>query len=400
MTESQPHNHTLPKGFVVILAMLTSISPLAIDMYLPSFITMSGYFHVPINQIEVTLSIYLLGLGIGQLTGGPLSDRYGRKLLIFSGLSVYMLFSFAISQAATIEQLWMYRFLQAVGGGIAVVNTGAIVRDLFSGKEAAKVFTVISMIMMIAPMIAPALGTLILEVSGWQYIFIFLFAYSLLLSTLILKLPETSPKTKSNSFFSNYGLILSDKKTLSIMIANGFAISGLFIFITKASFIYMEYFALNAKYFTFIFAFNVAMVMISSKLNITYLHRYSPYQLLKFGVSVQLTLSSLMFLSSSFLNLYALIGLLMIYLGALGFIFANSIAMVLENFKHISASANALNGVIGFIMSGLIGFCASLLHNGSLAPIFLLMMAASAVALFLLKRRTTAEGQKPFKPGK
>ncbi|GGD49657.1 hypothetical protein GCM10012288_24650 [Malaciobacter pacificus] len=153
--------YIMPKGFVVILAMLTSITPLAIDVYLPSFIQMSEYFYTSIDQIEITLSIYLLGFALGQLIGGPLSDRYGRKIFIFSGLVVYIIFSFLISLSSSVEQLWVFRFFQALGGGFAVVNTSAIVRDIYHGREGAKVFSVISMIMMIAPMIVPIIGGLI-----------------------------------------------------------------------------------------------------------------------------------------------------------------------------------------------------------------------------------------------
>lgn len=200
-------NTTLSKSFIIVLAMLTSISPLAIDVYLPSFTQMSNYFYTSIDKIEVTLSIYLFGFGLGQLFGGPLSDRYGRKIFIFSGLLVYIVFSFLISTVSTVEQLWVYRFFQAIGGGFAVVNTNAIVRDIYSGKEAAKVFSIISMIMLVAPMIAPVIGTTILTIASWQYIFVFLSIYASLLLYFISKLPETSSKEKSKGLFLNLSLI-------------------------------------------------------------------------------------------------------------------------------------------------------------------------------------------------
>jgi DHA1 family bicyclomycin/chloramphenicol resistance-like MFS transporter len=123
--------YDLPKGFIFILAMLTSITPLAIDVYLPSFKQIANQFYTSIDQIEITLSIYLLGFALGQLLGGTLSDRYGRKIFIFGGLSVYILCSIFISLASTVEQLWVFRFFQAIGGGFAVVNTSAIVRDVY-----------------------------------------------------------------------------------------------------------------------------------------------------------------------------------------------------------------------------------------------------------------------------
>jgi len=168
----------LPKGFVVILALLTSITPLAIDMYLPSFTQIAQHFHTSIDNIEITLSIFLLGYSIGQLFGGPLSDRYGRKYFIYIGLGIYIIFSLMISLATSIEQFLIFRFIQAIGGGLAVINTNSIVRDIYHGNEGAKIFSTISMIMMIAPMIAPAIGTVILNTLGWKYIFGFLSVYA------------------------------------------------------------------------------------------------------------------------------------------------------------------------------------------------------------------------------
>ena len=166
--------YKLPKGFIVILAMLTSITPLAIDVYLPSFVQIAEYFYTSTDEIEITLSIFLLGFGLGQLFGGPLSDKYGRKIFIFIGLSIYIIFSFMITLSDNIYELWLFRFFQALGGGFAVVNTNAIVRDIYSGKEGAKIFSIISMIMMIAPMLAPMIGATILHFFNWKYIFIFL----------------------------------------------------------------------------------------------------------------------------------------------------------------------------------------------------------------------------------
>ncbi len=138
--------YDLPKGFVIILAMLTSIAPLAVDTYLPSFLQISQSFSTSIANIEQTLSVYLLGLAIGQLFGGPLSDKYGRKRFIFVGIFIYILFSILISFSTSIEQMLIFRFFQAIGGGFAIVNTNAIVRDIYHGNKAAKVFSIISCI--------------------------------------------------------------------------------------------------------------------------------------------------------------------------------------------------------------------------------------------------------------
>lgn len=375
---------TMPKYFVVILAMLTSISPLAIDVYLPSFTQISDYFYTSIDQVEITLSIYLLGFAFGQLLGGPLSDRYGRKAFIFAGLGLYIVFSFLIPFSSSIEQLWFFRFLQALGGGFAVVNTQAIVRDSFHGKEAAKVFSIISMIMMIAPLIAPVIGITILSWFDWKSIFYFLVIYAVLLSYFITKLPETSPKNRLQNLFENYFFILKNKKTMILILANGLGFSGLFIFITKSSFIYMEYFEQSQVWFGVFFSLNVVSLMIFSKVNILFLEKYEPFVLFIRGIGFQLCIAITLLLFADFLNLYMVVFGFMLYIGSLGFVFGNGIMLILEDYKSMSATATALNAVIGFMISALLGFLASFFHDHTLVPIFMLMSITSLLSLLTL----------------
>jgi len=378
------NQHNLPRGFIFILAMLTTITPLAIDVYLPAFTQIANQFYTSIDQVEITLSIYLISFGLGQLLGGPLSDRYGRKIFIFGGLSIYILFSFLISQAVSVEQLWIFRAFQALGGGLAVVNTSAIVRDIYHGKEGAKIFSIISMIIMIAPMLAPVIGVGILYFFTWHYIFIFLSLYATLLLYFVSKLPETSPKKNDGKLFSNYLVIFKNPKAMLLIFANGFGFSGLFIFITKASFIYMEYFKLESLYFTLFFAFNVMSLMAFSRLNIMLLEKYSSMRLFIVGVSLQLMVAITLFLFSSNPVLIGVIIGFMLYIGSLGFVFGNAISLLLEHFQKMSATATALNGVVGFIIAGVVGFIASTFHDGTLQPIFTLMMFTSFVSLTLL----------------
>lgn len=374
----------IPKGLVFILAMLTAASPLAIDVYLPAFIQISQYYSISIDKIEVTLSIYLLGFAFGQLLGGPLSDRYGRKILIYIGLFLYIIFSFLISFSTSIEQFWIFRLLQAFGGGLSIVNSSAIVRDLYSGKQGSKIFSLISIIMMIAPMVAPVLGSIILHVSSWQNIFVFLGLYALGVLYFINKIPETSPKIKQKSFFSNYAVILKNSNAILLIFANGFAISGLFIFLTKASFMYMEYFKQELFYFTIFFSLNVASLMVFSMLNIRLLEKYSTFSLFIKGIVFQLFVAIVLFVLSSYAILPVVVIGFMLYIGSLGFIFGNAASLLLEHFSNMSATAVALNGVIGFIISAFVGFLASYFHDGTLLPIFSLMIVTSSISLLIL----------------
>ncbi len=384
MNNSNNNSYKLPKGFVFILAMLTSISPLAIDTYLPSFLQISQTFSTSINNIELTLSIYLFGFAIGQLIGGPLSDKYGRKNFIFVGIGIYILFSLLISISSSIEQMLFFRFMQAIGGGFAVVNTNAIVRDIYHGKKGAKVFSIISMIMMMAPLLAPVIGAVIVSYYEWQVIFIVIALYAFLLSFFILKLPETSPKNKDKNLYENYIKIIKSKKPMLLIMSNAFAFSGLFVFLAKSSFIYMDNFKVSVEIFPILFGLNVLTLIAFSRFNIKLLETKSTFSILKTGIILQLLFSILLILSVQLNSLTLTVIILMFYIGVLGIIFANAISLLLEDFKSISGTANALNGVAGFAVASIVGIIASLMHNGTLYPVFIMMFFTSLSSLVLL----------------
>lgn len=372
----------LPKYFSFILASLVAISPLAIDAYLPAILSISSDLNTDIGSVEATLSIYLLGLSLGQLVGGPLSDRYGRKIIIDIGLSFYILFSILIALSASIEQMWVYRFFQAVGGGFAIVNMGAIIRDNFDGKESAKVLSFVAMIMMVAPMIAPTIGTLILTFFSWEYIFYFLSLYAFLVILWIQKLPETSPKTKEQNVARDYFLILSNKIALFLAFSSAFAMAGMFVFITKSSFIYMDFFKLDKNLFTLFFGMNVLMLMGFNRLNISLLNKFDRKHIVISGIFVQIFAACVLILNALLLpSLFITVIGLMAFVGSLGLIFGNVISLVLGFFPKISATANAVVGVLGFATSAVMGFLATLIPQGNLYLVFVFMALCALIAM-------------------
>lgn len=374
---------TLPKYFSFILASLVAISPLAIDAYLPAILSISNDFAVAISAVEITLSIYLIGLSIGQLVGGPLSDRYGRKIMIDIGLILYIIFSIAIANAQSVEQMWIFRFFQAMGGGFAIVNMGAIVRDNFEGKKSAQVLSFVAMIMMIAPMIAPTIGAVILSFFSWNYIFYFLGIYAVFVLFWIQRLPETSPKTKEQNVLRDYWLVLSNKIALFLAFTSAFAMAGMFIFITKSSSIYMDFFGLDKNLFTLFFAMNVATLMGFNRLNIALLNKYDRKHIVITGVLLQILAGVVLIVNAlSVQSLSVVVVFLMLFVGTLGFIFGNVISLVLGFFPKISATANAVVGVLGFAVSAVMGYIATLVSKDDLYMAFVLMSLTAVVSLF------------------
>ena len=226
-----------PGRLAFLLASLVALGPLAIDTYLPALLAMSGHFAVEIHAVEVSVSVYVLGVAAGQWLGGPLSDQFGRKPVAYVGLCLFILGCLSIPLSSSIDMLYVLRFLQALGGGATVVIAAASVRDHFTGKEAAKVMTTIGLVMLMAPLLAPALGALLLKLFGWQSIFYMLALYGLMLFGIVrFMLPSVAVKPSGEPLrqrmFLAYGRVLRNRPAMGFILANGLAFAALFTFIT------------------------------------------------------------------------------------------------------------------------------------------------------------------------
>ena len=378
-------SHTLTERQIVLtLASLSAITPLAIDMYLPAFPAIALDLHSAIPQIEISLSLFFFGMAMGQLFGGPITDAYGRRPMILIGLSVFALSSFMLSITNSIEMFWVLRALQSFGGGIATVNVSAIVRDRFQGKESARIFSMIAMIMLLAPLLAPTLGSFILKFFEWEAIFIGMGCYTLFaLGFYLFRFPSIKKERTKITPIQNYKTVLSHKLAMVFIVSQILCSSGMYTFITSSSFIYMEHFHLGATPFALIFALNVTLMMFFGRLNASIVKTKEPFVLLRMGTIMQALLGILLF-SAQNASIYVVAPLIGLYIGILGLIFSNSIALTLEFFPTISASANAIIGVLQYSVGALMGFIASSFHDGTLLPITGVMMVVSLCGVFLL----------------
>ena len=378
-------SHTLTERQIVLtLAALSAVTPLAIDMYLPAFPAIATELHTSIPNVEFSLSLYFFGMAMGQLFGGPISDAYGRRPMVIIGLIVFGLSSLLLSITPQIETFWILRALQSFGGGIATVNVSATVRDMFDGKESARIFSLIGMVMLMAPLLAPSLGSLVLHFFEWEIIFILLALYTLFaLGYYLFRFPSVKQKRSKITPIQNYKTVLSHKLAMIFIISQILCSSGMYTFITSSSFIYMEHFQVSPSNFALFFGANVLMIMILGRLNAWLVKRKEPLSLLRFGMCAQAILGILLFVFRNE-NLYLLFPLIGLYVGTLGFIFSNSISLTLEFFPTISASANAIIGVLQYSVGALMGFIASSLHDGTLLTITGVMMVVSLCGTTLL----------------
>ena len=345
---------------IILISILSSVAPMGVDTYLPSIPEIAKYFDVNIHKVELSLSIFLIGFAIGQIFGGPISDRYGRRVGSIVGLLGYALFSCLIIFSSSIYELWIYRFLEAFFGGITVVNATAAVRDRFSGQEAAKVFSLIGMVRSLAPLLAPVFGAAIIHFFPWEGIFVFLTIYALIVAFFIYKdLPESFTYTKQN-IIESYKLVLTHKKAMKAMLVLAISFGAFFIIIAKTSYIYIEYFGIKTDYFPLFFGINFIILIAMIKVNVNLLKTYQAKNIAKYATLIQFCVGIIFLLIHKDMNLILTVIIIASYMSMMAFIFGNCMSLAIE---HFSKNAGVASGVIGVLQFGLGALISSVALN-------------------------------------
>ncbi|WP_051206027.1 multidrug effflux MFS transporter [Oceanospirillum maris] len=372
-------------GLLLMLSALTALAPFGTDVYLSAIPVMAQDFSVAVHDVEISISYFLVGLSLGQLLGGPLSDRYGRRKLVITGLGLFALSSVVIVFSDSLMMLWVMRFFQALGGGLAMVNSSAIIRDLSSGKEGAANLIRVMQVMMVAPLVAPIIGMLILQVSNWNSIFAFLAVYALLLMALFYRyLPETSPMSVNGNLLKSYFNVIAERKVWGFITSTCAAYAGLLSFITASPGVLMGYFQLSETVYPFVFGFNVLAMVLMSRVNLRLLSHFHSRQLIALGQGLQLLSSSLMvayILLFDQHTLFVLIPLTMLFMGSHSFVVANSISCTTELFPERAGTATALIAALGFFSGGLAGGIVGHFADGTPLPMVLMLLSACLLGI-------------------
>ncbi|WP_036314099.1 multidrug effflux MFS transporter [Methylophaga thiooxydans] len=376
------------RSMILLLAALTAMAPLAIDAYLPAMPQMADFFAVSIHDIELSLSLFLAGFAIGQIIGGPFSDHFGRRAATGIGISLFCLGTLGIILSPSIAWLWGFRIIEAIGGGLAVVNSAAIIRDFSKGQESARHLSNMAIIMMLAPLLAPVIGMLLLYISGWRLVFDFLLLYGLLIgATLFFKLPETRIKTEDRpNAFKRYWMVLSNRYAIGFLFSQCFALGGMFAFITGSPSVYMGFFGVSETVYPFLFGTNVVAMMLFNRLNVRLLKQYQPRVILSVGQAGQVITASLLLAYVSLSNtpsLYIVTPLIIIFIGIMGLIVSNATSSTVEFFPTNSATATALLGAAGFTTGAIAGAIVGILGDGTVFPMALVMFTCAATAPLL-----------------
>lgn len=340
----------------------------------------------------MTLSIYVFVLAFGQLVGGPLSDRFGRRGVLLAGLGVFILGSLLVASAESLPAMLCWRALQAFGGGWVAVSVPAIVRDHTSGSDTARLFSLIALIMFIAPAIAPTIGSAMLAVLGWHGIFAFLAVYALLVGVLLqlLLFPRARPASPRDpeplrALVTNYVHVLGHGTVMILVALQGLVFSVLLIYLSNAPYLLQEWLGLGNSGFSMVFALNVGTMACISLLNRRLLLRYQPRQILAVAVPFQ-TLAVVLLLAVVSLPAprWLLIPALMLIIGTMGTLGPNIQASVMQHFRQLGGTAAAVLGAAQFAAGGLLSGASALLVQGHAPRVGLSMLACSLLATLLM----------------
>jgi len=348
-------------GLIFILAAIIALGPLSIDLYLPAMPAMRVYFDTNISAIQLTLSSYLLGFSLFHLVCGPLSDRFGRKPVLLSGLALYVVMSACCAMADSVEQLIVFRFFQAMGACCAPTLGRAIVRDVYPAKDAVKALAYVSSLMAVAPVIAPSLGGFLVEFTGWRFLFWLLVGAGVIAMLLThFLIAESLPEKQSleiKSIMKNYLSLLRHRVYMGSVLSSAFLYSSIFAFLSGVSFVLIDFLGVAPAHFGLYFLFIVSGYIVGNLFTARIAYRWQAQHLFALGLAIALA-ASLGLLWVCYFELYIawLIMLPISFISlAIGLVLPQAMAVALMPFPHMAATASALMGFLQMALASLAG---------------------------------------------
>lgn len=383
---------------IFILGLLSAIGPFSIDMYLPGFESIANSLNTSVAHIQLSLTSFFIGIASGQLIYGPLLDRFGRKKPLIVGLVIYIGASIGCALTNLADHLILFRFIQALGSCAGMVASRAMVRDFFGPAESAKIFSLLMLVIGVSPILAPSVGSFVIAHWGWHAIFLVLAVITaLILVVVCFSLPESQSPNPEISLLpkpiiTSYWAVFTTRQFFTYAFAGGLASSGLYAYLAGSPYVMLTLFGVTEKQYGFIFALIASALIAASQLNRRVLNHHSSEKVARIALMVQsaagiiLTICCVM----GAINLFVMVAIIFVFLGAQGFVFPNTSALALSPFNRLAGSASALLGSLQMACGALSSALVSYFHNGTAIPMATVMAGCAGLSLLITLLDRTA----------
>jgi DHA1 family bicyclomycin/chloramphenicol resistance-like MFS transporter len=377
---------------VIILGSLSALGPASMDAYLPGLPELTDDFGTSVSLAQVTVASFLLGLGLGQLVSGPLSDAYGRRRPMIGSIGLYVAVTLCCALAPTIEVLIASRFLQGASAAAGIVISRAVVRDLYRGPEGARFLSRLVLTYGLAPLLAPLFGGLILTVSSWRGVFLAMACVgAALLVTAVFRLPETLPREQRRRggvipVLAAYRGLLGQRVFLGYALTLGLATGSIAAYVSASSFVLQDIYDLPPTAYGMFFGIGGAAMIGSSQVNAHLLRRRDPRRLLELagsamvGVGVALTLAVQLDL-----GVWVVAPCMLGLLACWGFIPANVIGLAMADHPGVAGAASAVLGIFQFGLAGLVVPLVGVGGRGTALPMAIVILVFGLLAMAVLR---------------
>lgn len=346
----------------LILGLISAIGPFAIDMYLPALPELGRDFHAADGGVQITLTVFFLATGVGQLTYGPLSDRFGRKPLLFVGLLIFTLASIGCALAPDLHSFSWLRFLEGLGAAGCTVITRAIVRDHYSGVDATRMMSLLILIFSVCPVLAPMTGSFLMQLGGWRAIF-WMVAFAGICGIVLTATLKESRRAHVcapqggvfRATFAAYDTLLRDWHFLGIVGMGGFAMAGFFAYLATSSFVFIQHYGFSEHQYSLAFALNAIAFTAVAQLNGKLCARFGLARVVRTALALCLGFVLTLLIVSGLTDLpaWALMALVFCCSAMMGCVNPVTAVLALEDHPHIAGAAAALMGALQMLVGGL-----------------------------------------------
>lgn len=379
-----------------ILGALSAIGPLSIDMYLPALPSIAHEMTTGPAQVQLTLTACLIGVSVGQIVSGPLSDSYGRRLPLLVGVGGYAIASLLCAFAPSVTALVVLRLLQGILGGAALVIVRAVVRDLYEGAAIARIFATLMLVSGLAPILAPIAGAQLLEFTTWRGVFVALALAGLLL--LMMAVPgvrETLPagersKGGLGNTFRTFGALLKDRAFMAPALASSLTFAGMFAYISGSTFVIQDVYHASAQQYSLIFAVNALGLTVAAQIGGRLAGRVGPGRLVLIGLVIS-TAGAVLLTAAALAGagLWWIVAALFVIMSGAGLVMPGGGAMSLSSQPaQVAGSASALLGVMQFALGAASAPLVGLAGAGTAVPMAVILLTLVIAAFVAFKALT------------